>query len=235
VRLDSPDPVTAWRERLARLEQRSALLTERRFDAVRFRGPGTDLTVGLLQDARWIGGAAETRWGQRHCVNLPTEEVFTTPDRRRTEGPVRTTRPVSYGGVLLDRVDLVFETGRARLVGAASGGDFVAGELAKDARAPYLGELALVDGDSPVGRSELLYYHPLYDENVTSHVAYGTAYTVPVPGTDDLPPAELIERGINESTVHTDLPIGGPEVEVVGLDRHGSATPILEGAEWVLV
>jgi aminopeptidase len=234
VRLDAPDPVAAWRERLDELGERSALLTERRFDAVRFRGPGTDLTVGLLGGASWVGGAAETRWGQRHCVNLPTEEVFTTPDRRRAEGRVRTTRPVSYGGTLLDEVELVFEAGRARLVAAASGGDFVAGELAKDANAPYLGEVALVDGDSPVGRSGLLYYHPLYDENVASHIAYGTAYTVPVPGTDGLPDEALLERGINVSTVHTDLPIGGSEVEVVGLAPGGTATPIVQGDDWVL-
>ena len=234
VRLDSPDPVAAWRERLQQLGERGALLTERRFDAVRFRGPDTDLTIGLLAGARWIGGDAETRWGQRHCDNVPTEEVFTTPDRRRTEGRVRTTRPVSYGGVLLDAVELVFKAGRASLVGAASGGDFVTGELAKDANAPYLGEVALVDGDSPVGRSGLLYHHPLYDENVTSHIAYGIAYTAPVSATDGLSDDALLDRGVNVSTVHTDLPIGGPEVEVLGLGRDGSATPILAGADWVL-
>jgi aminopeptidase len=234
VRLDLPDPVEAWRAHLARLAERCELLTERRFDAVRFRGAGTDLTVGLLEGHRWMGGASETRWGQTHCVNLPTEEVFTTPDRRRTEGRVRTTRPVSYGGVLLDGVELVFEGGRGRLVGAASGGDYVRGELERDEGAPYLGEVALVDGDSPVGRSGLLYNSPLFDENVTSHIAYGGAYTAPVPGTDDLPPEELIVRGINDSGVHTDLPIGGPEIEVVGLAADGSETPILAGTEWVL-
>jgi aminopeptidase len=234
VRLDRPDPVAAWRERLEQLRLRCERLTERRFDAVRFRGPDTDLTVGLLEGHRWIGGASETRWGQLHCVNLPTEEVFTTPDRRRTEGRVRTTRPVSYGGTLLDGVELVFEAGRARLAGAASGAEFVAGELAKDDAAPFLGEVALVDGDSPVGQSDVTFVHPLYDENVTSHIAYGSAYTSAIPGTDDLEPEELIARGINDATVHTDLPIGGPEVEVVGLDRTGGETPILAGTDWVL-
>ena len=234
VRLDLPDPVEAWRTHLARLADRCAQLTERRFDAVRFRGPGTDLTIGLLDGHRWMGGASETRWGQKHCVNLPTEEVFTTPDRRRTEGHVRTTRPVSYGGVLLDAVELVFEGGRGRLVGAASGADYVGGEMERDDGAAYLGEIALVDGDSPVGRSGLLYHSPLFDENVTSHIAYGGAYTAPIPGTDELPPEELVARGINESGVHTDLPIGGAEIEVTGLGADGAETAILAGTDWVL-
>jgi len=234
VRLDQPDPVEAWRQHLDRLAERSAALTERAFDAVRFRGPAIDLTVGLLEGHRWVGGRGTTRWGQPHCANLPTEEVFTTPDRSRTTGHLRTTRPVSYGGVLLEDVELVFEDGRARLVGAAHGADYVRGELERDDGAPFLGEVALVDGDSPVGRSGLLYHSPLYDENVTSHIAYGGAYTAPVPGTDELPPEELVARNINESGVHTDLPIGGAEVEVVGLARDGSETPILAGNDWVL-
>ena len=233
-RLDEADPVQAWRDRFEELDERCAALTARRFDALRFRGPGTDLTIGLIKGSRWLGGTSETRWGQVHCVNLPTEEIFTTPDRRRTEGRLRTTRPVGFGGFLLEAVELEFESGRGRLVGAASGGDFVAGELAKDDAAPYLGEVALVDGYSPVGQSGLLYHHPLYDENVTSHIAYGSAYTSPIPGTDDLAPDDLIVRGINESTVHTDLPIGGPEVEVAGVDGRGTETPILQGVDWVL-
>jgi len=234
VRLDQPDPVDAWRQHLRRLAERCALLTERRFDAIRFRGPETDLTVGLLPGHRWVGGSGETRWGQRHCVNLPTEEVFTTPDRRRTEGRVRTTRPVSYGGVMLEGVELVFEGGRGRLVGAVAGAGYVEGELARDEGAPFLGEVALVDGDSPVGRSGLLYHSPLYDENVTSHIAYGGAYTAPIPGSDDLPPEELTARNINDSDVHTDLPIGGSEVEVAGLAADGTETPILAGDDWIL-
>jgi len=234
VRLDQPDPVDAWRQHLDRLAERSALLTERAFDAVRFRGPDIDLAVGLLDGHRWLGGRSETSWGQQFCANLPTEEVFTTPDRRRTQGRLRTTRPISAYGVLLEEVELVFDGGRARLAGAAHGGDYVAGELARDEGAPFLGEVALVSGDSPVGRSGLLYQSPLYDENVTSHVAYGGAYTAAIPGTDDLPPEDLKARGINESAVHTDLPIGGADVEVVGLAKDGSETTILSGNDWVL-
>jgi aminopeptidase len=234
VRLDQPDPARAWEEHLERLERRCVLLDERGFDAVRFRGPGTDLTVGLLPGSRWEGGASTTRWGQRYCANLPTEEVFTTPDWRRTEGTVRTTRPVSYGGVLLDEVELRFREGRAELVSAASGADFVRGELAKDPGAPYLGEVALVDGGSPTANAGVHFQHPLYDENVASHIAYGAGYTSPVPGAEDLTPEEQREAGVNQATVHSDLPIGGPEIEVVGIARDGSETLILQGDDWVL-
>jgi aminopeptidase len=135
-----------------------------------------------LHDAQRLaeGGASTTRWGQRYCANLPTEEVFTTPDWRRTEGTVRTTRPVSYGGVLLDGVELRFREGRAELVTAASGADFVRGELAKDPGAPYLGEVALVDGGSPTANAGVHFQHPLYDENVASHIAYGSIRMEPV-------------------------------------------------------
>ena len=234
VRLDQPDPARAWEEHLDRLTERCSLLDEHGFDAVRFHGPGTDLSIGLIRGGRWDGAYSETRWGQRHCVNLPTEEVFTTPDWRRTEGTVRTTRPVSYGGVLLDGVELRFREGRAELVSAASGADFVRGELAKDPGAPYLGEVALVDGGSPTANAGVHFQHPLYDENVASHIAYGAGYTSPVPGSEDLSPEEQREAGINQATVHSDLPIGGPDVEVVGITRDGSETAILQGDDWVL-
>ena len=234
VRLDRPDPVAAWRERLEELRVRCELLTERRFDAVRFRG------TGHRPHGRAPRGASVARRGVRDAVGP-------APLREPADGgSVHHPGPATHGGPgpddpsrLLRRHagrgrGAVFEGGRARLAGARSGHDFVAGELAKDDAAAFLGEVALVDGDSPIGRSDVALMHPLYDENVTSHIAYGGAYTAPIPGTDDLPSGELLSRGINDSTVHTDLPIGGPEIQVVGLDRGGAETPILDGVDWVL-
>src|SRR3954468_1125781 len=142
VRLDEPDPVAAWRTHLDGLRERALLLTEQRFDALRFRGPGTDLTVGLLPDAVWTSGVYETRTGRAHAVNMPTEEVFTTPDFRRTTGYVTSTRPISADGVVLDRVELAFDGGRARVVGAAAGSDYVREQLRADDGAAMLGEVA---------------------------------------------------------------------------------------------
>jgi aminopeptidase len=141
---------------------------------------------------------------------------------------------MSVYGVLLERVELAFTEGRAELVGADAGADFVREQLAADEGAPFLGEVALVDGTTPLARSGHLFYDILYDENITSHIAYGQGYTRPVSGSEALPREEQRARGINQSDVHIDLPIGGPEVAVDGLDGSGRATRILDGDDWVL-
>jgi aminopeptidase len=233
-RLDEPDPVAAWRAHLATLKERTALLDERRFDSIRFRGPGTDLTIGLLPESRWIGGEIQTAWGQSHCPNLPTEEVFTTPDRRRAEGTIRATRPVAYAeGVIVEGMELRFADGRIEEARATAGEEFLLRHLDTDEGAHRLGELALV-AESPVGDSGLLYYHTLFDENATSHLAYGRAYTVPVAGADEIDPAEHEGRGLNTSIVHLDFPVGGEDVEVDGVDGSGERVEILRGREWLL-
>ncbi|MGZ4353399.1 MAG: aminopeptidase [Gaiellaceae bacterium] len=233
-RLDRPDPVAAWNEHLDRLEQRTRLLDERRFDRLHFRGPGTDFEVGLLEGSRWIGGRTDTAWGQPFCANLPTEEVFTTPDRARAEGTLRATRPVAYTeGILVEGIELRFRGGRVVEARAASGEDFLRNHLRTDEGSDRLGEVALV-ADSPIGASGLLWYHTLFDENATSHVAYGAAYTSPVEGVEDLDEAAQEARGINQSHVHVDFAVGSPEVEVDGIDARGERVPILAGDDWLL-
>jgi aminopeptidase len=233
ARLDGEDPVQAWRLRIAELDERAALLNERRFERIRFRGPGTDLTIGLLRFASWISPSFTTTWGQRHCTNLPTEEVFTTPDRRATEGRLRVTRPVVLAGAEIEGLELEFANGGARLVHATRGGDYVAEQL-ESPNGRFLGEVALVDGGSRVGQSGLVFQNLLFDENATSHVAYGAGYTVPLEGADDWSEEDLVDAGVNVATVHIDLPIGGPEVEVVGMGSDGVDVQILNGDDWVL-
>jgi len=156
------------------------------------------------------------------------EEVFTTPDFRRVDGRVASTRPISVYGVLLERVELTFSSGRGEVVGAERGGAFVREQFAADDGACRLGELALVDGNSPLARSGHLFSNILYDENITSHIAYGQGYTIPVPGSDTLSRDAQRERGINQSDVHTDLPIGGRRsrstVSTRRVGRRGSST-----------
>lgn len=233
-RLDRPDPVAAWEEHLARLEQRTRLMDERRFDRLRFRGPGTDLEVGLLEGSRWIGGRTATAWGQRFCANLPTEEIYTTPHRNRAEGTLRATRPVAYAeGALVDGVELRFAGGSVVEARASAGEEFLRNHLRTDAGSDRLGEIALVAG-SPIGASGLVWFHTLYDENATSHVAYGSAYTSPVAGAEGLSEAEQEAMGINQSHVHVDFAVGGAEVEVEGIDARGGRVPILAGEDWLL-
>ena len=234
VRLDEPDPVADWREHLDRLLARARALNERRFDALRFRGPGTDLTIGLLPEARWEAARFHTSWGREHVPNMPTEEVYVAPDYRRTEGTVRSTRPLHLLGTLVKDLELTFANGRIVDVRASAGVDVVRTQTQLDEGASFLGEVALVDGTSRVGQTGLVFYDTLFDENAASHIAYGKGITRTVGGTSGQSPDEMRARGINQSRVHTDFMIGAPEVEVDGLSREGDPVPILRNDEWVL-
>jgi aminopeptidase len=234
VRLDEPDPVAAWREHIATLKSRAATLNERRFEAVRLQGPGTDLTVGLTNRSRWIAAETETAWGQTHVPNMPTEEVFTTPDLRRADGTVRATMPLVLQGTVVRDLELRFEGGEIVEVRASSGEEVIRKQIETDEGSRRLGELALVDGDSRVGRTGLTFMNTLFDENATTHIAFGQALPEAVEGGDSLSPSELAEIGVNDSTVHVDFMVGGPEVDVEGLDGNGGAVPIIRDDAWVL-
>jgi aminopeptidase len=232
-RLDDADPVASWRKHLDVLEQRAAALDAARIDHIHIRGPHTDLEVGLLPESRWITGRHRTRWGQGHCVNMPTEEVFTTPDRQRVDGTVAATRPIAREGVVVDGIRLELSEGRITRATATTGEDSLREQLATDEGAGRLGELALVAG-SRVGARNLLFFNTLFDENATSHLAYGMAYTAAVEGADALSPEEQLTLGINQSHVHVDFPVGGPDVEIDAVSADGTSRAVIRGDDWVL-
>jgi aminopeptidase len=224
MRLDEPDPVAAWREHVEDLQNRADALTERRIDALRYRGPGTDLTVGLLPTSRWVGGASETASGIRFVANMPTEEVFTAPDCRRAEGTIRSTMPLALRGQIVRGLELRLEGGRIVHVEAETGADLIRAQLASVENADRLGEVALVTGDSRVGRTGTLFYSTLFDENATCHIAYGNGY----PSTVEGEPGE----GLNAANIHVDFMVGGPELEVDALFADGSALPLIRNERW---
>jgi aminopeptidase len=234
VRLDAADPVEAWREHMETLRRRCARLDELDLDALRFSGPGTELTIGLLPRGRWKSAGFETCDGIRHVANLPTEEVFACPDWRRTEGRVRSTRSLALAGVVVRDLELRFEAGEIVDITASSGADVVRGELAADRFARRLGEVALVDGASAVGRTGVTFFDTLFDEHATCHIASGAAVTHGLEGVDGFSPDELRAHGVNMSAIHTDLMIGGSEVAVDGITRDGRSVAILRDVAWQL-
>ena len=234
TRLEEDDVVRAWREHAAKLQGRADALNERGFDAVRFTGPGTDLTIGLIPGARWLCATFETETGIEHMPNLPTEEVFTSPDWRRAEGVVRSTAPLIAGGTRVEGLELRLEGGAIVDVSADVGAEIIRQQLATDAQAPYLGEVALVDGSSAVRQTGLVFHDTLFDENAACHIAFGGAILHVLDGAPERPAEEQLELGLNVSGVHTDFMIGGPEVAVDGLDADGNATPVLRDDAWQL-
>jgi aminopeptidase len=226
TRLDEPDPVAAWREHMARLEARASKLNELGLDALHYRGPGTDLTVGLLGNASWMSALFHTASGIEYVPNMPTEEIFTTPDCRRAEGTVRSSRPLALLGDVIEGLELTIRDGKIVDVRADKGADVVKGQLASEERAAYFGEVALVDGTSRVGRTATTFFDTLYDENATCHIAYGFG----VPEVFDGEPGD----GMNVACVHTDFMIGGPELEVDGVTKDGTTIPILREDTWQL-
>jgi aminopeptidase len=224
LRLDEPDAAAAWRERGAQLQDVGARLTEHHFDALRFEGPGTDLTIGLLPTSRFAGGGSTNVDGVRSISNLPTEEVFTAPDPLRADGVVSATKPLDVSGVLVRGLRVRFEAGRVVEIEADSGAEALRARCAKDEGASRLGELALVDREGRIGKSGITYFSTLLDENAASHLALGGAYATSV-GDED-------RERINKSAIHIDFMIGADDVAVTGLHADGTEVPVLRGGTW---
>jgi aminopeptidase len=224
-RLDEADPVAVWQARSDALSDAARRLGAAGLDALHVTGPGTDLTVGLLSGVGWSGGNFETAWGRVHLPNLPTEEVFTSPDPERTEGHVTSTKPLLVSGRAVEGLRIRFKAGRAVEINADSGAPLLRELVRRDAEAGRLGEIALVDGSGRIGPTGTVFHDTLLDENAASHIALGAGF----PHLADDPASRA---RINESAVHTDFMIGGPGVQVSGRRADGSEVPVLIDGEW---
>jgi aminopeptidase len=223
-RLDEADPVAAWKERQTTLAGVAERLTARKLDALRFRGEGTDLTVGLLPTSTWINASFSTIDGIVHMPNLPSEEIFTAPDPARVDGVVRSTKPLVVGGSIVRGLEVEFRGGRAVRIDADENADVLRGYAERDAGAARLGEVALVDGDGRIGALDTVFFDTLLDENAASHIALGEAYSFSA-GDED-------QHRLNHSIIHIDFMIGGPGVDVDGLEPGGGEIAVLRDGAW---
>jgi aminopeptidase len=224
LRLDEDDPIAAWRQRADTLVSAAATLTGRGFDALHYEGPGTDLTIGLLPGAKWEAARFETVDGVVHMPNLPTEEVFTSPDPLRAEGHVTSTKPlVLIDGTVVRNLRVRFEGGRAVQVDADSAQDVMRTIVGRDEGAARLGEVALVDGEGRIGRLDTVFYDTLLDENAASHIALGQGFPFLAEGS---------ESEVNESAIHIDFMIGSEELKITGVTADGDRVPVLHRGAW---
>ena len=233
-RVDQDDPAEAWRRHIDALEARREHLNERAYTALRYTAPGTDLTVGLPDGHIWKGGIDHNEQGTRFVPNIPTEEVFTLPHRARVDGTVSSSKPLNYGGRLIEHFSLTFEGGRVERVEAQSGAEVLEKLIATDEGAARLGEVALVPHSSPISGVGRLFYNTLFDENASSHVALGQAYSVCLEGADAMSEEQLAEAGANASVTHVDFMIGSEQMDIDGVLANGSTEPVMRAGEWAI-
>jgi aminopeptidase len=227
LRLDEQDPIAAWRERADTLVSVAGRLTERGFDALHYEAPGTDLTIGLLPGASWQAARFETVDGVVHMPNLPTEEVFTTPDPERADGHVAASKPlVLADGTVVRNLRVRFDGGRVVEIDADSAAETMRTIVEHDAGASRLGEVALVDADGRIGKLDTVFYDTLIDENAASHIALGQGFPFLIP--------EDARERTNESQIHIDFMIGSPEMTVTGLTTDGDRVPVLVQGKWLI-
>jgi aminopeptidase len=232
TRADLPDSIAAWDIHNKALHARVKLLNDKRYSALKYKGPGTDFTLGLVDNHVWAGGASMARNGILCNPNIPTEEVFTMPHRERVDGIVRSTKPLSYQGSMIEGISVRFEKGRIVEGNATKGGDVFKKMISTDDGAARLGEVALVPHSSPISASGLVFNETLYDENAACHIAVGQAYSQNMEGTSEMSAEQKLAAGMNTSLVHVDWMIGSGELDIDGITQDGKAEPLMRGGEW---
>lgn len=234
VRVNEADPVKAWDEHNATLKAAHKILNDKKYTALTFTAPGTDITFGLPKGHIWKGGGAYTEEGRHFNPNMPTEEVFTMPDKYHVDGVVSSTKPLVYGGNMIDNFKLTFKDGKVVDFEAKTGYETLKHLLDTDEGAKRLGEIALVPHQSPISQSGLIFYNTLYDENASCHIALGKAYPTNIEGGASMSDEELDAHGVNDSLTHVDFMIGSAELNIDGVLENGETEAVFRQGEWVL-
>ena len=234
TKADQPDPIAAWETHNVELRRRTEFLNQRRYRALKYTGPGTDLMLGLAEEHCWKGGGGKALNGVFCNANIPTEEVFTAPHKDMVDGTVCSSKPLSYQGSLIDGIRVRFERGRIVEMSAEKGEDAFRSLISTDEGAARLGEVALVPHSSPISRSGIIFNNTLFDENAASHIAVGQSYTENIRDGSKRSKEELSALGANASLVHVDWMIGSGELDVDGILPNGTAEPLMRKGEWAI-
>ena len=232
VRANEPNAVANWKKHLQVLQQRRAYLSKKQYSALKYKAPGTDLTIGMATNHIWLGGTQDAQNGITYVANLPTEEVFTAPHKDHVEGVVRSTKPLAYAGNLIDGFELTFKNGKVIKAKAKKGEKLLYKILETDEGARRLGEVALVPHSSPISQSGILFLHTLFDENASSHIALGNAYRFTVEGGTKMTAKQAEKAGINSSLTHVDFMIGSEVTDIDGVTKEGKLEPVMRKGEW---
>ena len=232
VRIDSEDPVAAWKKHDENLHEKVRYLNEKRYAKLHYQAPGTDLIIELPKNHLWCGAGSINEEGVEFMANMPTEEVFTVPLKTGVNGTVASTKPLSYGGNIIDRFSITFENGKIVDVKAEEGEEILKSLVETDEGSHYLGEVALVPYNSPISQSNILFFNTLFDENASNHLAIGSAYAFCIEGGKSMTSEELKAHGLNESITHVDFMIGSAEMDIDGITENGKREPIFRNGNW---
>lgn len=232
VRVDVTDPVEAWKKHDDTLHEKVNYLNEKHYQKLHYTAPGTDLTIELPDKHLWVGAGKINEKGHEFMANMPTEEVFTVPLKTGVNGTVSSTKPLSYGGNIIDNFSVTFKDGRIIEVKAEEGEEILKQLVETDEGSHYLGEVALVPFNSPISQSNVLFFNTLFDENASNHLAIGSSYAFCIEGGKTMSPEELAENGLNESLAHVDFMIGSDKMNIEGIKQDGTSEPVFRNGDW---
>ncbi|MGY0694840.1 aminopeptidase [Virgibacillus sp. FSP13] len=233
-RIYHDDPVAVWDEHKETLKEKATTLNDIQFDKLHYTAPGTDLTLGLPKNHIWASAESYNPDGVEFIANMPTEEVFTAPDTHRMDGVVRSTKPLSYAGTLIEGIEVHFEDGKIVDISAEKGDETIKKLVNDNEGATGLGEVALVPDPSPISQSGITFFETLFDENASNHLAIGAAYPTTIQGGTKMSEEELLKHGMNVSTTHVDFMIGSDQMDIDGIKQDGSVVPIFRNGDWAI-